>query len=309
MKSKAMMSCRAAGIVTFLRTLFLFSMIFLVGACGPPTVSSLVSDNEPEKIAGGFGFTEGPTLDAMGRFHFTDIPGNSIYRWTEEEGLILITDATRWGNGLCFDASGNMLLCEMTSRCLSLVSPDGTLEVLTDSYDGAPYNSPNDVWVHPGGGVYFTDPGYFLEAEEKDVAIEAVYYMDPSYSKVVRVSEPMVRPNGVMGTPDGKILYVVSDSIHTTWKYAIQADGSLARKEKLIDNGHDGLTLDERGNLYIANRDSLSVDIYDRKGNFLESIYFPEAPANVCFGGKQRDILYATAQSSVYAVRMNVKGP
>jgi gluconolactonase len=247
-------------------------------------------------------------VDPAGRLYFTDIPSNKIYRWTEEYGLELVRDSTGWGNGLCFDLAGNLILCEMTNRWLTRMNRNGDVIILTDSYLGKRYNSPNDVWMHPGGGIYFTDPAYFLDVSEMEQEVEAVYYIDPQDGKVSRVTGHLVRPNGIVGTIDGNVLYVVSDTIHKTWKFNIEKDGALSGKEMFVANGHDGLTLDELGNLYIANRDSLSVDIYDLDGKFLERLRFPELPANICFGGENGKTLFVTAQTSVYAVEMNVRG-
>ncbi len=286
----------------------LLSFLFLAGSCGSQP-ERLVKEPEPVKLVGGFGFAEGPAVDNEGRLYFTDIPGNRIYRWTPEVGLELIRDSTGWGNGMCFNGKGDLIVCEMTNRRLTKIDTSGELlEVLTASYMGNRYHSPNDVWVHPAGGIYFTDPAYFAEKSEMEMEVEAVYYIDPLSGKATRVTGHLVRPNGLAGTSDGRTLYVVSDTVHRTWRFRIMPDGSLEEKELFVANGHDGITLDERGNLYVANRDSLSVDIYDSRGKFRERIRFPEQPSNVCFGGSDGRLLIVTAQSSVYAVEMNISG-
>jgi gluconolactonase len=188
------------------------------------------------------------------------------------------------------------------------LKPGGETYILSESYQGKKHNNPNDLWIDPAGGVYFTDPSYFLEEQDLEQDAEAVYYIPPERDAITRVSGHLPRPNGIIGTADGKILYVASDTIHKTWKFNVHPDGSLSEKELFVENGHDGLTLDELGNLYISNRDSLSVDIYNPEGEFLEKIVFPEKPANACFGRPGDNTLYVTAQTSVYAVRMNVGG-
>lgn len=283
-----------------------FLLIWVIGCSSKQ--ERLIDCAGPVKLVEGFGFAEGPVADTEGNLYFTDIPGSKIYKWSAKSNLELIADSTGNGNGLSMDQQGNLIVCEMGRRRISMVTREGGYINITDSYQGKMYNRPNDVWVHPGGGIYFTDPAYFLSPEEKEQDIEAVYYIDPSRTTVRRVSDHLTRPNGIVGTRDGSALYVVSDTIHKTWKFRISKDGTLAQKQLFIENGHDGLTLDEKGNLYIANRDSLSVDIYNSKGHYLERIYFPEPPSNVCFGGAQKNILYATAETSVYAVKMRVSG-
>ena len=269
---------------------------------------SLVQSPDVRKIAGGFRFTEGPAVDSSGILYFTDIPNGKIYRWTEEEGAVQVLDNTGRGNGLYFSAEGDLLFCEMNTRRVMGMKPGGEVYILTDHYQEKKYNKPNDLWVHPSGGVYFTDPSYFLDEEELEQGVEAVYYLTPGRDSVTRVSGHLPRPNGIVGTSDGHILYVASDTIHKTWKFNIHPDGRLSDRELFVENGHDGLTLDERGNLYVTNRDSLSVDIYNPEGEFLASIFFPEPPSNACFGRGEDHTLYVTARTSVYAVRMNVGG-
>ncbi len=283
-------------------------IIILAWACRLQT-ESLVKDPEPVKLIGGFGFTEGPAIDSEGRFYFTDIPNNKLYRWTPENGLELIRDHTGWGNGLSINDNGDLILCEMANRRLTKTKKGGEVVVFTDAYKGKKYNGPNDIWLHPGGSIYFTDPNYFLDESETELEVEAVYRIEPESGIVSRVTDHLVRPNGIIGTKDGNKLYVVSDTIHKTWKFKIEKDGSLGEKELFVNNGHDGLTLDAFGNLYIANRDNLSVDIYDPQGRYFQSIQFPEQPSNVCFGGEENGkTLFVTAQTSVYTVAMKVKG-
>jgi len=260
------------------------------------------------KLADGFGFAEGPSVDFNGDFYFSDLRNDKIYKWTEETGAVLVLQNTARGNGIYFSPDGDLLFCEMRTRRVMGMKPGGETYILTDSYQGKRYNNPNDLWIDPAGGVYFTDPSYFLKEDEHEQNIEAVYYIPPGRDSVSRVSGHLPRLNGIIGTADGRILYVASDTIHKTWKFIIQPDGTLSEKELFVENGHDGLTLDELGNLYVANRDSLSVDIYNPEGEFLESIVFPEKPSNACFGRPGDNTLYVSAVSSVYAVRMNVGG-
>ncbi len=281
--------------------------VFLICGCSPNT-TNLVQSEDVLRIAGGFRFTEGPAVDASGTLYFSDIPNDKIYRWTEDEGAVQVIQNTGHGNGLYFSPDGDLLFCEMSTRRIMGMKPGGEFYVLTDHYRGKKYNNPNDLWVDPTGGVYFTDPSYFLEENELEQDAEAVYYINPGRDSVTRASGHLPRPNGIVGTADGRILYVASDTVHRTWKFNIQPDGGLSEKKLFVENGHDGLTLDERGNLYIANRDSFSVDIYNPEGEFLERIVFPEKPSNACFGRPGDNTLYVSAVTSVYAVRMNVGG-
>lgn len=277
-------------------------------SCKPKELNLFDSPAEVFIVADGFRFAEGPAVNSKGDLYFSDIPNNKAYKWTAEGGLEVVRDNTAGGNGLYISRNDELFTCETKSRQITRMKNNGVIDIVTNEYEGRKYNKPNDLWIHPDGGVYFTDPSYYMKEEDVEQDAEAVYLIPAGGGSVCRVTGHMTRPNGIVGTADGQTLYVVSDTVHQTWKYRINEDGSLDQKELFVENGHDGLTLDEGGNLYIANRDNLSVDIYDPQGRFLDSIIFPEPPSNVCFAGKKRNILFVTAVTSVYGVKMNVSG-
>ena len=257
-----------------------------------------------EQLAGGFRFTEGPACDARGNIYFTDIPNNRIHKWSVDGRLTTFRDHTGGANGLDFDQEWNLLACEGGNRHLTSISPDGKVTLLADSYQGKKLNSPNDLWIDPKGGVYFTDPRYGNQDGLEQGGFH-VYYLPPGQRLLVRVLDNLVVPNGVVGTADGKLLYVADASDGKTYVYRIQEDGSLADRKLIAPVGSDGMTLDERGNLYLA-RDV--VHVYSPKGEKITTIEVPEAPSNVCFGGKDRRTLFITARKGLYSIRMNIRG-
>ena len=190
------------------------------------------------------------------------------------------------------------------SRRLTSIAPDGTATVLADSYQGKKLNSPNDLWVDPKGGVYFSDPRYGQDMQIEQDGFH-VYYLPPGGKELVRVIGDLVKPNGVLGTADGKLLYVADAGDGKTYVYKIQPDGSLTDRKLAAPVGADGMTLDEKGNLYLARN---AVQVYSRAGEPVTQIAVPEAPANVCFGGKDRKTLFITARKGLYAIKMNVRG-
>jgi gluconolactonase len=184
------------------------------------------------------------------------------------------------------------------------IDMDKNITTLADTYQGKKLNSPNDLWIDPKGGIYFTDPRYG-NRDNMEQDGEHVYYLSPDGEKLTRVVDDFVRPNGIIGTPDRKILYVADNADKKTFSYKIEPDGSLSGKKLFADNGSDGVALDEKGNLYLTTN---AVLIYSPKGEFLERIDVPEQPANVCFGGKGGKTLFITARTSLYSVKMKV-GP
>jgi len=285
-------------------------VLTLVAACGlagerPAGRSDLVAPGaKVVKLAGGFKFTEGPACDAAGNVYFSDIPANRTYIWTVDGKLRLFRENTGGGNGLFFDAAGNLVVCEGTARRVTSVAPDGKVTVLADRYKGKRFNSPNDLWIDPRGGIYFTDPRY---GRQDDLELDGfyVFYITPDRRRVRRVVDDLVKPNGIVGTADGKLLYIADAGGNRIYRYRIQPDGSLSDKTLFAPQGSDGMTLDERGNLYLTKG---TVAVYSPAGRKILEIKVPEAPANVCFGGKDRKTLFITARTGLYALRMNVRG-
>lgn len=257
-----------------------------------------------EKVASGFVFTEGPAVDAVGNLFFTDIPESRIYKYSADGKLSTFHENSGRANGLFFDTDGNLLACAGGARQLVSIDPQGKVTVLADKYDGKRLNSPNDLWIAPQGGVYFTDPRYGpRENLEQDG--EHVYYLSPDRNKLIRVIDDMVRPNGLIGTPDGKLLYVTDHGGRKTYKYSINADGTLSDKRLFAPEGSDGMALDNEGNVYLTTN---AVLVYDSSGNKTETIEVPEVPSNLCFGRGDNQTLYITARTSLYCLSMRVKG-
>jgi gluconolactonase len=253
----------------------------------------------PVPIAGSYQFTEGPAADPGGNVYFSDIDAGKIYRWSPDGSVSLFRDGLSGPNGLAFDRTGNLIACEGGTGRLIAVDPDGRITVLADRYGGVRFNEPNDLWIDPQGGIYFTDPAYRSAAVQDG---EDVYYLSPDRSRVERVVRDMVKPNGLVGTPDGKTLYIADWAAGRTYAYAVHADGSLSGKRLFVSSGSDGMTVDAMGNVYLTvpNR----VDIYRPDGTRLAAIPIPNTPTNVEFTGPDGRTLFVTAQTAAYTVRM-----
>ncbi len=256
-----------------------------------------------EKLAGGFMFTEGPAADAEGNIFFSDIPNNRIHKWSLEGTLSTFRENSGGSNGLYFDDKGNLLACEGGGRRLVSINTQGKVTVLAEEYQNKRFNSLNDLWLDPKGGIYFTDPRYG-NRDNMEQDGEHVYYLSPDRSKLIRVINDMVRPNGVIGTPDGKLLYVADHGGNKTFAYQINNNGTLSDKKLFAPEGSDGMTIDNEGNVYLTTN---VVAVYNKNGQKIETINVPEGPANVTFGGLDKHTLFITARTSLYSVRMRVK--
>jgi len=286
-----------------------FTVVLVVAAlmdvCSAKDSGIVSPGAEVKKLAGDFKFTEGPAADAQGDVYFTDIPANRILKWSVEDGtLSTFLENSGGANGLYFDKDGNLLACQGAERRLVSISPKGEVTMLADKYEGKTFNSPNDLWIDPKGGVYFTDPRYGgREGMEQDG--EHVYYLTPDRKRVIRVISDMVRPNGLIGTPNGRRLFVADHGAGKTFVYRINKDGTLSDKRPFAPQGSDGVTIDRKGNVYLTGK---AVSVYDRKGEKLQEIQVPEGPSNVTFGGTDDKTLFITARTSFYAIPMQVKG-
>ena len=201
------------------------------------------------------------------------------------------------------DQNGNIIACEgAEGGRLVQISPSGNVTVIADGYGGKSFNSPNDLWESPKGGIYMTDPRYGSRDKLPQDG-EHVYYITGDGKKVVRVIDDMVRPNGVTGDEDGSILYVADPGDRKTYRYTILKDGTLSGKQLFADEGSDGMTIDSKGNVYLTNS---AVKVYNPAGRLIETIEVPESPTNVSFGGKDGKTLYITARTSVYKLKMSV---
>lgn len=262
-----------------------------------------------EKLAGGFEFTEGATPDAEGNVFFTDQPNDRILKWSVDGKLSTFMQPSGRANGMCFDAKGNLWACADDKNELWRISPKGEVTVILKDYGGKLLNGPNDVWLQPNGGAYFTDPFYKRDYWKRGPAeqeMQAVYYLSPDGKKLTRVADDLQQPNGIVGTPDGKTLYVADIGAGKTYRYTVQPDGALSHKHLFCSLGSDGMTLDEQGNLYLTGQ---GVTVFDKTGKQIEKIAVPENwTGNICFGGKERRTLFITASKSLYGLSMRVKG-
>ncbi|RXG31917.1 SMP-30/gluconolactonase/LRE family protein [Leeuwenhoekiella marinoflava] len=265
---------------------------------------------EPQLLADSFSFTEGPAADAEGHVYFTDQPNDRIYKWDAQEGtLSVFMESAGRANGLYFDHDGNLLAAADNKSELWKITTDKTVQVLLTDFEGKRFNGPNDIWIAPDETIYFTDPYYqrdYWQRSEKDIDAERVYAL--STNGTVRIAATdFVKPNGIIGTPDGKTLYVADIGADKTYAFDIAKNGDLTNKRLFVKQGSDGMTVDSRGNVYLTGK---GVTIYDPKGLELQHIPIDKDwTANVTFGGKDRKTLFITAQQAVYLLEMNVVGP
>ena len=288
--------------------LFVSTLVFGTGATAAE--SDIVAPGaEVRLLADGFKFTEGPASDGAGNVLFTDQPNDRILKWSTDGKLSTYRQPCGRSNGLCFDAGGNLWACADNKNELWCIDPSGKARVVVKDYRGKLLNGPNDIWIRPDGGIYFTDPFYkrpYWNRGPQEQDGQCVYYLSPDRKTLTRVADDLSQPNGVIGTPDGKVLYVADIRAKETFAYDIQPDGTLANKRLFCKMGSDGMTIDSEGNVYLTGK---GVTVFDAAGRQVKHIPVDARwTANVCFGGKDGHTLFITASQGLYAVRMRVKG-
>lgn len=271
--------------------------------------STIVADGAGLRlIADQFSFTEGPAADKKGNIFFTDQPNNKIWKYSTSGELSIFLDSAGRSNGMYFDRKGNLLTCADEHNQLWSISPKKEVTVLLKDLDGLHFNGPNDLWVDGKNNIYFTDPYYqrdYWTRKAPELAAQNVYYLQKGKTPVV-VADSMIRPNGIIGTADGKYLYIADIGAGKTYRFNIGTDGRLSNKILFTDKGSDGMTIDEKGNIYLTGK---GVSVFDPQGKKIEQIDVPASwTANVTFGGKKKDVLFITASKAVYTLQMKVRG-
>jgi gluconolactonase len=260
-------------------------------------------------ISNQYSFTEGPAVDKNGNVFFSDQPNDKIYKWNAATGEVTVfLQGTGRSNGMIFDKKGNLVTCADEHNQVWSIKPNGKVTVLLKDIGGLHLNGPNDLWIDRKGGIYITDPYYqrpYWTRKAPEIKGQNVYYL-PKNKAPVTVVDDMMQPNGIIGTPDGKYLYIADIRGNKTYKYSIAADGTLKDKTLFTSKGSDGMTMDKMGNIYLTGR---GITVYNPEGQQIEFIDISgDRTTNVTFGGKERNTLFITAIRSVYTLQMKVKG-
>jgi gluconolactonase len=276
----------------------------------PLADTGIIADGAtPQLVSRTFSFTEGPAADKQGNVYFTDQPNNKIWKYDTDGRLSLYLDSAGRSNGLYVDKKGNLLSCADEQNQLWSISSNKEITVLVNDLDGKKLNGPNDLWVSPRGDIYFTDPYYqrsWWTRTRPEIEGEKVYFLAKGSQVPVPVVDSLQRPNGIIGSADGKLLYVADIKGNKTYRYTINKDGSLGNGQRFVDRGSDGMTIDHEGNVYLTGN---GVTVFDSQGKQIAHIAIPEKwTANVTFGGKHRNQLFITASEAIYVLDMKVKG-
>jgi gluconolactonase len=275
-----------------------------------------------ERLWTGSRWAEGPVyVPASRQVLWSDIPNNRVLRLVEDDSSVSVFETPcGYQNGHALDLEGRVVACEHLGRRISRLDHDGVWRTLAEHFESRRLNSPNDVVVKSDGSVWFSDPTYGIDGfyegalAESEIGEALVYRLDPRSGVLEAVVRDRVRPNGLAFSPDESRVYVsdtgqthVADTPRAIHVYKVGPDGRSLSYDKVFavcDNGFfDGFRVDWRGNLWASSADS--VHAYAPDGTLIGRIRVPELVSNVCFGGRNRNRLYITAQTSLYAIYLN----
>ena len=272
-------------------------------------LSAILEATEPTLLATDLGATEGPLWHPGGFLTFVDMRGNRLLRWDAATGVRTIREGTGEGNGCTLDRQGRLVMCEGGRRRLTAMTPDGTVTALAERWQGKRLNRPNDVVCRSDGSLFFTDPELRVPPEEREVGVSGVYRIDPQGTLSLATDE-CEYPNGLAFSPDERTLYVADNGEPHHLKAFDVEDGVRVEGERVIHVGSpehpDGLKADSAGRLYATFAGG--VEILDPDGSPIGAIDVPGA-VNFCFGGPERDVLFITADTAIYAAHLESKGP
>ena len=275
----------------------------------PPfeNIAQLVGEAQVEQLATGFQFVEGPVWIPDGYLLFSDIPANRIVKWQAGEGVSDFRNPSENSNGLTFDENLGLVACEHGGRGVTVAALDQAKTSFASTYNGQPFNSPNDCIVDDGAQVWFTDPPYGLGNTPSALGFNGLFRSDGTTVTRLAADVEFNRPNGLAFNRDRSALYVADTADNVVHKFMINADLSLGGRIDFAEvQNPDGIKVDVRDHLYVTGADG--VRVYQPNGNLLGTISFPEQPANLSFGGANFDELFVTARTSLYRIRLNVKG-
>jgi gluconolactonase len=326
------------AVALFVIVIGLASVATAVDLKDVPPPSGMLRAGSSTTVAARVAFLEGPAFDANGTLYFSDLVGNRIMMMKPDGSLSVFRADSGRTNGNTFDAQGRLISCEGAEqgpggrrRMVRTDLATGTVEVLTDRFEGKRYNAPNDVCVDAKGRIWFTDPFYGEDRSTLEMGAEAVYRIDPDRSVRRVITQPAIeRPNGLAVTTDLKTLYLIDSNgllggNRKIWAFELDGAGVPGHQRLVFDfgrgRGGDGMRLDVQGNLWVAAGITIprtagetadvppGVYVISPDGKLLGRIPIPEdVITNLAFGGPDRKTLHVVAGKSVFRVPVSVAG-
>ena len=291
--------------------LLLAAGTLLLFGCNNDPEPLLIEGEEPEIITGDYQFTEGPYWHPDGFLIFSDIPANTVYRWSEDSGADVFLEPSGNSNGIQADLDGNIILAQHQGS-VSKLDQYGELTVLVDNYEGNRLNSPNDIAVHSNGNIYFTDPPFGVDEEDREIDFSGVYKLSP-VGELTLIYDELALPNGLVFSSDESQFFLNDSETGDILIFQVGQDG-MPNSPQLFANvgemssmgGADGMVTDLRGNLFTTGPNGLTI--FNQDGEQLHLIEFDEQITNLEWGGEDLNELFITGSDNVYRLLTNTIG-
>jgi gluconolactonase len=280
----------------------------------PPEAAGPLDDRgDLELVETDVSFTEleGPQWDAdQGVLFFSDVGANTVYQLGADGQITVFRKPSRFANGLALDAEGRLLAAEAGAREVTRTEADGTVHAIASRFHGARLNQPNDIAVRSDGTIYFTDPTFGDAESTAELDFRGVFRITPDGKLMAEHrGDTTEAPNGVVLSPDERLLYVSDYVANAVRVFDVAANGSLSDARPLADvAGPDGVAVDEVGNLYVASYDGGAVQVFTPDGESAGTINMPESPSNCAFGGDDLRTLYITTGTGLYRTTLAAPG-
>jgi gluconolactonase len=285
----------------------LFALCTLAaGQAGRPARPSF-SEVKIELLAKNYAFTEGPAWSKDGYLVFSDTPNDRLMKWVPGNEVEVFRTDAHGPAGNAFDNEGRLYTCETRARRVTRTDRKGKVEVVAEQFEGKRLNAPNDIVVSRNGHVYFTDPAFGDQGDRRELDFHGIYHI-PAKGGLTLAAKSAGRPNGIAISPNGRVLYVVNSDERNVRAYDIGRDGELSGERALISGiagVPGGMTVDEKGNLYVTAR---GVAIFTAEGKPVHVIEMQDRLSNCGFGDADYRTLFVTGAGSVYRLRLDVKG-
>lgn len=279
------------------------SAVALVAA---PAAAQDLTNFSVERVHAGLRYGEGPAWSGEAVL-FSDTVTNQLFMWNGK-GPAQPSERPGGSIGNAFDPQGRLYSCEFRERRVTrLDSKKGKVDVLADKFEGKRFNAPNDLVVRKDGHVWFTDPAFGRQSDTRELDFYGIFHITPK-GDIEAVARWKTRPNGITLSPNGRTLYVANSDERAIYAFDLDRGANASNPRVLISGIEgipDGIRTDEKGNLYVAGKQLL---IYTQEGKQLGKIDLAETPSNLAFGDTDLSSLYVTARTSVYRVRLGVKG-
>jgi gluconolactonase len=265
------------------------------------------SDIRVETIARDMHYAEGPVWSLEGFLLFSDTVTDRIEKWVPGKGVSEFASRAGGANGNAYDEQGRLYTCEFRDRRVTRIAKNGKVDVLAARYEGKRLNAPNDIVVRRDGNVYFTDPAFGNQQDSRELDFYGVFHITTK-GDLDAMAKWGTRPNGVALSPNGRILYVADSDRRSVIAFDLDRAGGASNERVFlpkVEGVPGGLRTDEKGNLYVAAK---YLSVYSPRGELLKDIRLSQSPSNLAFGDPDFSTLYVTARSSVYRIRIGVKG-